>query len=203
MLFLDRDMKPQNVLLNKSKDALVADLGTVRLAATKDRTHSIGEEQRQLQLNERLKLFERSSDPEKGGANVNRTQKSINTTGVTSALGTPAYMAPEQSWSEEYSFPVDVWSYGCTLVRLFTLRDIYPRGYGIRELLYGVAHNELRPIEVQIEEVPHPDVLTLINDCLHFQGNRRSSFKDIERRLKIALDQCVGDGESKSGGGEQ
>ena len=203
MIFLDRDMKPQNVLLNKSKDALVADLGTVRLAATKDRTHSIGEEQRQLQLNERLKLFERSSDPEKGGANVNRTQKSINTTGVTSALGTPAYMAPEQSWSEEYSFPVDVWSYGCTLVRLFTLRDIYPRGYGIRELLYGVGHNELRPIEVQIEEVPHPDVLTLINDCLHFQGNRRPSFKDIERRLKIALDQCVGEGESKSGGGEQ
>ena len=82
-------MKPQNVLLNKSKDALVADLGTVRLAATKDRTHSIGEEQRQFQLNEKLKLFERCSDPEAGGANVNQTQKSINATGVTAALGTP------------------------------------------------------------------------------------------------------------------
>ena len=104
-----------------------------------------------------------------------------------------AYMAPEQSWSEEYSFPVDVWSYGCTLVRLFTLRDIYPSGYGIRELLYGVAHNELRPIEVQIEDVPHSDVLDVIHDCLQFQGNRRPSFKDIERRLKNALDKCVMD----------
>ena len=28
--FVHRDMKPQNVLLNKSNDALVADLGTVR-----------------------------------------------------------------------------------------------------------------------------------------------------------------------------
>ena len=189
----DRDMKPQNVLLNKSKDALVADLGTVRLAATKDRVNVIGEEQRQFLLNEKLKLFERCSDPETGGANVNQTHKSINATGVTAALGTPAYMAPEQTWSEEYSFPVDVWSYGCTLVRLFTLRDIYASGYGIRELMYAVAHNELRPIEVQIEDVPHSDVLDVINDCLQFQGNKRPSFKDIEQRLKNALDKCVMD----------
>ena len=99
-------------------------------------------------------------------------------------------MAPEQTWSEDYSFPVDVWSYGCTLVRLFTLRNIYAGDYSVRELLYSVAHNELRPIEVQIEDVPHPDVLILINDCLQFQGNKRPSFKNIEKRLKLALDRC-------------
>ena len=82
-------MKPQNVLLNKSKDALVADLGTVRLVATKNRTDSVGEDQRHYLLNEKLKLFERSCDPEKGGVDVNQTHNSVNATGVTAMLGTP------------------------------------------------------------------------------------------------------------------
>ena len=51
-------MKPQNILLNKSKDALVADLGTVRLAATKHRAKAIGEKQRKAQLAAKLKQLE-------------------------------------------------------------------------------------------------------------------------------------------------
>ena len=85
----DRDMKPQNVLLNKSKDALVADLGTVRLVATKNRIDSVGEDQRQYLLHEKSKLFERSCDPEKGGVDINQTHNSVNATGVTAMLGTP------------------------------------------------------------------------------------------------------------------
>ena len=181
-------MKPQNILLNKSKDALVADLGTVRLVAHKDRTHAIGEKQRQTQLVVKLNLFD---DHQTDEVKVNETQRCVNATGMTTMLGTPAYMAPEQTWSEDYAFPVDVWAYGCTLVRLFTLKDPYDTEYNIRTIIKGVAHGELRPVEVQIADVPHPDVRNVINECLQFQGNKRLTFKTVERRLKIALDECI------------
>ena len=143
-------MKPQNILLNKSKDALVADLGTVRLAAQKDRTHAVGEKQRQMQLDAKLNLFD---DRQQGKVNINETKQYVNATGMTTMLGTPAYMAPEQTWSEDYTFPVDVWAFGCTLVRLFTLKDPYDTEYNVRTIIMSVAHGDLRPVEVQIEDV--------------------------------------------------
>ena len=106
-------MKPQNILLNKSKDALVADLGTVRLAAQKDRTHAVGEKQRQMQLDAKLNLFD---DRQQGKVNINETKQYVNATGMTTMLGTPAYMAPEQTWSEDYTFPVDVWAFGSSCI---------------------------------------------------------------------------------------
>ena len=187
VLYSDRDMKPQNILLNKSKDALVADLGTVRLAAQKDRTHAVGEKQRQMQLEAKLNLFD---DKQRGEVKTNETRQYVNATGMTTMLGTPAYMAPEQTWSEEYTFPVDVWAFGCTLVRLFTLKDPYDTEYNVRTIIMSVAHGDLRPVEVQIEDVPHPDVRNVINECLQFQGNKRLTFNAIEHRLKIALDEC-------------
>jgi serine/threonine protein kinase len=99
-------------------------------------------------------------------------------------------MAPEQTWSEDYTFPVDVWAFGCTLVRLFTLKDPYDTEYNVRTIIMSVAHGDLRPVEVQIEDVPHPDVRNVINECLQFQGNKRLTFNAIEHRLKIALDEC-------------
>jgi len=186
-------MKPQNILLNKSKDALVADLGTVRLAAQKDRTHAIGEKQRQSQLDAKLNLFD---DKQSGEAKINETKQFVNATGMTTMLGTPAYMAPEQTWSEDYTFPVDVWAFGCTLVRLFTLKDPYDTEYNVRTIIMSVAHGDLRPVEVQIEDVPHPDVRNVINECLQFQGNKRLTFNAIEERLKIALDECIENSET-------
>ena len=50
-----------------------------------------------------------------------------------------------------------------------------------------------RPIKVKRRDVPHVLVLTLINDCLQFDYKKRPSFKEIEERLKFALDACNGD----------
>jgi hypothetical protein len=47
-----------------------------------------------------------------------------------------------------------------------------------------------------MEDVPHPDVLNVINECLRFQGNKRLTFKTIEHRLKIALDECIENSEN-------
>jgi len=37
-----------------------------------------------------------------------------------STVGTPWYTAPEVIVSEEYSFPADIWSLGCSLIELVT-----------------------------------------------------------------------------------
>ena len=113
----------------------------------------------------------------------------LNMTGMT---GTPAYMAPEQSVKADYQQPVDVWAFGCTLVRLFTLRDPYGKYYDAHGIMTSVAMGQRRPIKVKRRDVPHPDLLKLISECLEFQHFKRPTFKVIELRLKMALDACNG-----------
>ena len=186
--FMHRDMKPQNILLNKSNDALVADLGTVRLVASELRKEAIGEEKRQAQLAEWLELV----SAEEGM--MNRTFN------MTGRIGTPAYMAPEQSVKPDYGNAVDIWAFGCTMVRLFTLRDPYGTYYNASGIITSVSMGQRRPIKVKRRDVPHVLVLTLINDCLQFDYKKRPSFKEIEERLKSALDACNGDKVSSKSG---
>ena len=108
---------------------------------------------------------------------------------MTAMVGTPLYMAPEQFQTPDYSYPVDVWAYGITLVRLFTLKWPYMENNVVR-LVVGVARGELRPIEVKLSDVPDNDVLAVINDCLRYDSSMRPSFKEIEKRLSEALKRC-------------
>ena len=57
-------------------------------------------------------------------------------------------------------------------------------------LLLGIKNNELRPIEVMKEDVPDEDVLDVIHRCLVYDPEKRITFKDIERRLSDALENC-------------
>jgi serine/threonine protein kinase len=190
--FVHRDMKPQNVLLNKSNDALVADLGTVRKVPTADNKEvspwdGIGvevktDEAKSKKLKEFVQQF-RSNKPQ---------QERYDPT-MTKSNGTVLFMAPEQ-YTVEYSYPVDVWAYGVTLVRLFTLKWPYEEENVVR-LVLGVAKGELRPIEVEEEDVPDMEVLVVIKECLNFDPKQRPSFKTIERKLSAALKRC-----RKSGG---
>ena len=113
--------------------------------------------------------------------------------GMTDMRGTPLYMAPEQYQEPDYSYPVDVWAYGVTLVRLFTLKWPYPEDIGYQQLVLGIARRQLRPIEVEEEDVPHKDVLKVIEDCLKPEAKTRPTMKEVERRLtnvlKLLLDE--------------
>jgi len=192
--YVHRDMKPQNVLLNKSNDALVADLGTVRrppsglYPSDKVQPTAGGEEKHNP-----IGAFLDDIDEEQGCINTLSTLH-----GMTAMKGTPLYMAPEQFQSSDYSYPVDVWAYGLTLVRLFTLKWPYPLETGFRRLVNEIGQGTLKPVQVELHEVPHQDVLSVINDCLHFQESKRPTMKEVEKRLTDAYQKLVREEEMKT-----
>jgi len=192
--YVHRDMKPHNVLLNKSNDALVADLGTVRRPPSgllpNDRAvpaTTSSEEKEQF-----MEEFCQDIDEEQGSAITMSTLH-----GMTSMKGTPLYMAPEQFQQPDYSYPVDVWAYGVSMVRLFGLKWPYPANIGYKELVLGVARGQLSPLALELKDVPHEDVLRVVEDCLQAKGKNRPTMKEVERRLTKVLKSCTQGGGGK------
>ena len=102
----------------------------------------------------------------------------------TNMVGTPMFMAPEQVGSDgAYSLPVDVWAYGITLVRMFTLEYPYQKGLRMPELMRGIADGTLQPKRIQKNEVPHVEICNMINSCLEVDPYKRPTFVAIEKLL--------------------
>ena len=99
---------------------------------------------------------------------------------------------------KKYSYPVDVWAFGVTLIRLFTLKSPYEKTMQDDRIMQMVAIGVLRPRKVQLSDVPHKDVLEVINDCVQLKAKERPTFKEITRRLNEALERCQKE-ESASG----
>ena len=76
------------------------------------------------------------------------------------------------------------------MVRLFAVKWPYEEENVVR-LVVGIAKGELRPVPVLESDVPHPDVLTVIANCLKHDPKQRPSFKEIEKMLGVALKKCL------------
>ena len=155
--FIHRDVKPQNVLLNGTGDALICDLGTIK---NMDEYESYEEEE--------------AYDMEAPVA-------------MTKDLGTPLYMAPEQMRREAYSNAVDVWAYGIMMVRLFGLGDPFHSGITIRELKTQVSTNEIKPNTLDVNDLPHPGIKKIVEGCVEFCPEERYTFEQIVVKLSKIL----------------
>ena len=100
-----------------------------------------------------------------------------------------AGQAPEQ-FHQEYSYQIDVWAFGVTLCRLFSLKWPYPSDIGLNDLIFAVGTGALRPNFLEEDDVPDPDVLNVVNQCLLFDPLKRPTFVEIVKRLGVSLDNC-------------
>jgi len=128
---IHRDVKPDNLLLDEQGMLKVADLGLVKT----------------LDLD---RDADRLSDPCESGLHSLPT----NMTGTRMALGTPAYMAPEQCRdAAAVDHRADIYSLGCTLYVLVTGKQPFD-GHTAIELMTKHAYEAIVPPEMIVSRVP-------------------------------------------------
>ena len=89
------------------------------------------------------------------------------------ALGTPAYMSPEQARGERVDHRADIWAFGCVLVELLTGRRVFPS----REGVHAIARKGgADPVVSFVPTLPHDTpaaVRQLAARCLAWDPRRR------------------------------
>ena len=88
---------------------------------------------------------------------------------VTGAAGTPAYCSPEQSRSERLSNKTDVWSWGLSVLAMFTGARTWRSGTGADQVLTGLLKRHRKGEEDAFSVVPPESVVAVLQRC--FQGD--------------------------------
>lgn len=134
-----RDVKPENLLINRQGVVKVADLGLVKTP------ESVEGEQRA------------ASDPAEHPSTPGRATKesaSSRVTRVDAAMGTPAFMAPEQARdAANVDHRADIYSLGCTLYDLVTGRPPF-QGGSAAEIMTKHASEPITPPDRIVKRVP-------------------------------------------------
>ena len=101
--------------------------------------------------------------------------------------GTPPYMAPEVARGEAHSAALDVWSFGCLLVHMATLRPPY---HGLKcktamDIVRVVQRGEVSPVQVLIDDTDRreykcpPSILALAKQCCQRDPKQRPDMPAI------------------------
>ncbi len=132
-----RDIKPENILLS-SGTAVVADFGiakAIRRAST--------------------------ATPESGAAEA--APAMLTEAGI--AMGTPAYMAPEQALGDDVAAAVDVYAWGVVAYELLAAEHPFEGRAGARALVAAHLSETAPPLAARAPAVP-PSLAALVTRCL-------------------------------------
>lgn len=165
-----RDVKPENLLLNAHGIVKVADLGLVKRAKTTTTT-----------TDDNAGSATDASRTAKPGANAGQTLADY-------AMGTPAYMPPEQaSDAANVDLRADIYSLGCTLYDLVTGRPPFV-GKTVEEVLTKHAREPIVPPNVVDKHIPK----SLSDILLKMTAKRREDrFQNMESVIK-SLEEYLG-----------
>lgn len=159
---IHRDVKPDNLLLDEHGLVKVADLGLVKTP--------------QGELTPRTP---HPRDPDCAG-----WAASPEMTGTQIALGTPAYMSPEQCRdAASVDHRSDIYSLGCTLYVLLTGRPPY-EGSSAAELMSKHAYEPLPPPEQWVPRLPRELSAILQRMLAKDPGQRYQSMEEVIRALE-------------------
>jgi TPR repeat protein len=93
---------------------------------------------------------------------------------ATTLAGTPNYMAPEVLKREPYSFPSDIWSFGCVMYQLIMLKLPFV-GRDILELLSNITEGKY----LHLKGNYHPKLIQTFERMLIVDTDFRISIEDI------------------------
>ncbi|KAI0368561.1 kinase-like protein [Pilatotrama ljubarskyi] len=162
---MHRDIKPQNVLFTGDGDLVFADFGLTR-------TFGASREDEPWRLREYWDHAEYEDMPcdEATGEPLDATRR---------GCGTAAYMAPEVSAGEAYSYPADIWSLGVLLFEM--LNGKLPFGVDPRERDRLKVATRIWREPVEVNEDVDVDAHDLLYMMLEKEPSRRASLEQIKK----------------------
>jgi eukaryotic-like serine/threonine-protein kinase len=164
---IHRDIKPDNLLLDSHGVVKVADLGLVKTPDLTAQEDSVIDERRC------------------GDSGLHTLPPGM--TGVRMALGTPAYMAPEQCRdAATVDHRADIYSLGCTLYALLTGTQPFhaPDSFA---LMKKQAYEPATPPEQLNPRIPYEISLVVTRMMAKQPGDRFRSMGEVIRTLELWL----------------
>ncbi len=159
---IHRDIKTENVMLGEFGETVVLDWGLAKVKGQEDL--------RKQDLQREVQLYQ---DAEAGQ------------TVAGAAMGTPAYMSPEQARGELEAIDEqsDVWSLGAVLYELLTGRPPHT-GRTVFEVLHRVTDEPVTPVRERAPQVP-PELAAVAEKALRRnRGARYASARELAREIE-------------------
>jgi serine/threonine protein kinase len=97
---------------------------------------------------------------------------------AATVVGTPYYLSPELCKGVPYDYSCDIWSLGCILVELLTLKHAF-EGFNLPMIVMNIVQGKREPMPADVDASCSDEVKKLIDRMLHPDAALRPTATDV------------------------